>query len=74
MEQVRDIPHHAMGDPWRYGYPDHSMSEPMSTSDEYGEVSNLCHVQNSIYTGACIYTVYDLSLTSNIKIITFSAT
>lgn len=46
MEQVRDIPHHAMGDPWRYGYPDHSMSEPMSTSDEYGEVSNLCHVQN----------------------------
>nr|XP_022338256.1 nuclear hormone receptor HR96-like isoform X1 [Crassostrea virginica] len=37
MEQVRDIPHHAMGDPWRYGYPDHSMSEPMSTSDEYGE-------------------------------------
>lgn len=38
MEQVRDIPHHAMGDPWRYGYPDHSMPEPMSTSDEYGEV------------------------------------
>lgn len=49
MEQVRDIPHHAMGDPWRYGYPDHSMSEPMSTSDEYGEVSNLCHVHEHIY-------------------------
>ncbi|XP_048747470.2 nuclear hormone receptor HR96-like isoform X4 [Ostrea edulis] len=37
MEQVRDIPHHAMGDPWHYGYTEHSLTESMSTSDEYGE-------------------------------------
>lgn len=64
MEQVRDIPHHAMGDPWRYGYPDHSMSEPMSTSDEYGEVSNLCHVQNK-YIFRCMY-IYSVRFILNV--------
>ena len=39
MEQVGDISDHAVGHHWGYNYDSASMSEPMSTTEDY-EVGN----------------------------------